>query len=121
MPLKSNNTGKYNKFKNLKTTVHGIKFDSLLEAAYYEYLLTVYPASAIKVQPEFLLQDKFKCNGKMIRKIVYIADFQIGTQVYDTKGQVTEVFKIKAKLFKRLYPELNLVIVKRGNGQWIES
>lgn len=111
------------KFKNIPTVIDGVKFDSKLEARYFEYLRTVYRRGDIILQPIFTLQDKFRYKGKGIRAITYVSDFRIESNVYDTKGLCTEVFKIKAKLFKFKYPELNLVIVKWDfrNKRWIES
>ena len=72
--------------------------------------------SNLKLQPRFLLQEGFKKNGKTYRKIDYIADFKYIENdkiiVEDTKGQETEIFKLKHKLFEYKYPEYELKIVK---------
>lgn len=48
----------------------------------------------------------------------YVADFvvwyQDHTEIVDTKGMETDVFKIKMDLFKEKYPELKIRIVKDG-------
>lgn len=83
---------KYNKYSNIKTVVDGIKFDSRKEANYYCELKLLLRQGIIKdlvLQPRFELQPSFKLNGKTIRKIEYVADFQYMEQgktiVVDTK------------------------------------
>ena len=72
--------------------------------------------SNLELQPKFLLQDTFKKNGKTYRKIEYIADFQYiengKTIVEDVKGMQTDVFKLKHKIFEKVYPNLELRIIK---------
>ena len=98
----------YRKYSNKKTIADGIKFDSKAEARRYKELVLAQKAGIIRdleLQPEFLLQDKFKYNGKTERAVKYIADFKyfdVSKGVYvveDVKGVQTEVFKIKRKLF----------------------
>lgn len=103
------------KYGNTKVTMFGITFDSKKEMQFYLHLLSVYKKEDIKLQPEFVLQDSFKQDGKAIRKMSYVGDFQIGNNVYDVKGFKTEVFKIKEKLFRAKYPELNLIIIDSKN------
>lgn len=113
---------RYTKYKNKKTDVDGIIFDSKAEAKRYKELKVMEKAGLIKclvLQPKFLLQDRFKCRGKMYRKIEYIADFKYievetnKTIVEDVKGVETDVFKLKKKLFLKLYgQDCELKIVK---------
>ena len=102
----------YRKYGNRKTVVDGIEFDSKAEAERYEELRLMEKAGKIKdliLQPEFLLQDKFKHKGKTERAVKYIADFKyfdVSRGVYvveDVKGVETEAFKIKRKLFLKRY------------------
>lgn len=104
----------YRKYGNRKTVVNGIKFDSKAEAERYKELKLLEKAGLIKsliLQPEFLLQDKFKYNGRTERAVKYIADFKyfdVARGVYvveDVKGVETEAFKIKRKLFLKRYGE----------------
>ena len=57
-----------------------------------------------------------KKNGRTFRKIEYIADFQYiengKTIVEDVKGMQTDVFKLKHKIFEKVYPNLELKIIK---------
>ena len=104
-----------NKYKNTKTEVDGIFFDSKKEAKRYPMLRQAQKnkvISSLTLQPSFLLQEKFTKNGKVFREIRYIADFSYYIDdervIEDTKGYMTEVFKIKRKLFEYKYPELTL-------------
>ena len=105
------------KYNNKKTIVDGIKFDSKKEASRYQELRLLQRSSVITsliLQPSFVLQEKFRKNGKAIRSIKYIADFSYyedGKRIIeDVKGVQTEVFKIKKKLFELKYPELTIKI-----------
>jgi hypothetical protein len=117
-----------NKYGNKKTVVDGITFDSRAEAKYYEQLKWLKQAKQIKdfmLQPRFILQEAFKKNGKTIRKIEYVADFEIhnldGTvEIVDVKGHETKEFLLKKKLFEKKYEfTLKLVTLDETYG-WIE-
>lgn len=108
-----------NKYKNTKIVVDNIKFDSNLEATRYKELKLLLRAgeiSNLELQPRFLLQDSFKKNGRTFRKIEYVADFKYiengKTIVEDVKGMQTDVFKLKHKIFEKVYPDLTLKIIK---------
>ena len=65
-----------------------------------------------KLQQKYLLQPSFKHFGKTIREINYISDFDLyyangDFLVIDVKGMATADAKIKAKLFKFKYPDIN--------------
>ena len=107
------------KYNNKKVIVEDYMFDSIQESRRYKELKLLERAGKIQnleLQPHFLLQDSFRKNGKTIRKIEYIADFKYiengKTIVEDVKGIQTEVFKIKHKIFEKIYPELELRIIK---------
>lgn len=114
------------KYKNKKKQLDGYVFDSQLEADYYLYLKLREKAKDIlffRVKPKYLLQPAFEKDGKKYNKIEYIADFEVhhldGTiEVIDTKGYVTDVFRIKEKLFHAKYP-YKLTIVKEGDFKFI--
>lgn len=108
-----------NKYRNKKVQVDMYVFDSIRESQRYKELKLlekVGEISNLELQPRFLLQDSFKKNGKTYRKIEYIADFQYiengKTIVEDVKGMQTDVFKLKHKIFEKVYPDLELRIVK---------
>jgi len=108
-----------NKYRNRKIVVDNIRFDSNLEATRYRQLKLLQRAkqiSNLRLQVPFLLQEGFKKNGKTHRKIEYIADFVYEengqTIVEDVKGMQTDVFKLKHKIFEKVYPDLELKIIK---------
>ena len=108
------------KYNNKKTKVDMYVFDSVLEAKRYKQLALFERAgeiSNLQLQVPFLLQDSFRKNGKIYRKIEYIADFVYEEKgqviVEDTKGIKTDVFKIKQKLFEYKYPDLSLRIITK--------
>lgn len=100
-----------NKYRNRKVMIDNILFDSKKEANYYTYLKLLESAGKIKnleLQKKFILQGKFKLNGKSIREISYIADFVYEDEdgkvhVLDTKGYRTDVYKLKKKLFMKKF------------------
>ena len=115
--MKTHYTSKWNKYKNTKTNIDGIVFDSKLEARRYCELKLLERAGEIKnlqLQPPFELQPTFKKNGKTYRKIIYKADFSYidiktgATIVEDTKGMKTELYKLKKKLFEYKFPEITI-------------
>ena len=100
------------KYHSKKVIIDGITFDSLKEGNYYTKLKLLQKSEVIKdleLQKEYLLQEKFKINGKTRREITYKADFTYITtednkiHVVDTKGFTTEDYKIKKKMFEYKY------------------
>ena len=98
------------KYGAKKTIVDGIKFDSALEAGRYKYLKAMEGSQVfdLELQPEFILVPSFKLDGGTVRKLSYFADFRYKnisgeTIVEDCKGFLTEVYKIKRKLFQFTY------------------
>ena len=107
-----------NKYHNNKINVDGITFDSKDEAKYYEALKDKKAKGLIQnfeLQPKFVLQESFTKNNKTYKQITYKADFRVYTNEgisygVDVKGMLTDVFKIKLKLFnKKFDEELKLV------------
>ena len=122
----------YNKYKNKKTIVDGIKFDSEMESHYYIYLKHLKEIGEVvdfEMQPTYLLQEGFNLNGKRIRAITYKADFKViykdgHEEVIDVKGKLTEEFKIKRKMLLYRYRDINFKCVqergRKPNKYWIE-
>ena len=122
----------YNKYKNKKTIVDGIKFDSEMESHYYIYLKQLKEIGEVVdfvLQPTYLLQEGFNLNGKRIRPITYKADFKViykdgHEEVIDVKGKITEEFKIKRKMLLYRYRDINFKCVqergRKPNKYWIE-
>lgn len=101
---------KKNKYRNKKTTrvVNGevVEFDSLKEARHYDKLYLELKAGLISnlvLQPKYDLIPTVNWNGKKLRKITYSPDFRYvkngKTYVIDVKGMLTDVYKIKMRLF----------------------
>lgn len=107
---------KRNKYNAKKTWVDGICFDSKREADYYNSLKLLMRAGEIKGfcrQPEFILTP----GDEETRATTYKADFIVfhkddRVEIVDVKGFETENFKLKQKMFKEKYPNLELRIVK---------
>lgn len=107
------------KYRNKKAQIDMYVFDSVRESQRYKELKLLERAgeiSNLELQPRFLLQDSFKKNGRTFRKIEYVADFKYiengKTIVEDVKGMQTDVFKLKHKIFEKVYPDLELKIIK---------
>lgn len=99
------------KYKNEKTTVNGIQFDSRKEAERYQQLMLLLKAGKItqlKLQHSFTLQGSFTTpDGEKIRAITYIADFTYFDEkgnftIEDVKGYKTRTYKDKYKLMANL-------------------
>lgn len=113
----------YRKYHNTKTIADGIKFDSKLEAERYAQLKILERAGVIRgleLQPSFELIPSFKKNGKTWRRTVYKADFRYilceddSYIIEDVKGStavITDVFRLKQKLFEYKYPDYTISIV----------
>lgn len=103
------------KFFSKKVVVDGITFDSKKESQRYLQLKELEKEGKIKdleLQKEYVLQDKFKLNGKTRRQITYKADFSYVSveddriHVEDVKSPYTakdKVYRIKKKLFEFKY------------------
>lgn len=105
-----------NKYRNKKTVVNGISFDSKAEAARYQELMLMREAGEIiglRLQPEFTLQPAFITpEGEVVRAIRYRADFSYrkvngdgiagAVTVEDVKGRRTKDYEIKRKLMEGL-------------------
>ena len=117
------------KYNGKKKVVDGITFDSIAESQYYLHLKERSREGEIKafsLQPTFTLQEAFKKDGKVYRKIEYRADFEVihndeSIEIVDVKGMMTPDFKIKMKLFQKKYPyRLSLMKYVKKYGGWIE-
>ena len=113
----------YRKYHNTKTVADGIKFDSKLEAERYAQLKILERAGVIRdleLQPEYELIPSFRKNGKTWRRTMYKADFRYilaeddSYIIEDVKGStsvITDVFRLKQKLFEYKYPDYTISIV----------
>ena len=108
-----------NKYGNRKTTMYNITFSSAAEAERYLALKDMAESGDISdlvLQPEFEILPSCNCQGKSYKTTRYIADFgytQDGKQVVeDVKGYATEAFKIKAKMFRYRYPDIDFRVIE---------
>jgi len=107
---------KTSKYKAKKINVDWIDFDSKAESLYYIHCKEMKKNGVIedfKLQPKFLLQEKFEKDGKNHRAINYIADFLLKypsweIKVIDVKWMPTQMAKIKRKMFDYKYRNITL-------------
>ncbi len=105
-------TSRRAKYGNRKTEVDGRMFDSAKEAARYLELRLLERGgtiSGLRCQPRYVLQEAFRHEGKTIRAIEIVPDFDYcedgRTIVEDVKSPATRtpVFEIKRKLFLKRF------------------
>ena len=101
----SKNQG-YSKYRNQKTVIDGIKFDSKKEADRYCELKLLERAkeiSNLRLQVPYILFPKNQ-YGRVVK---YIADFaytENGKEVVeDCKGMKTDVYKLKKRIMAEKY------------------
>lgn len=107
-------TKKKSKYGNVPTTIDGIRFDSKAEANFYCDLKILKRVGEVK---EFSVHVRFP----LIAGITYEADFVIHwtdgrKEIVDVKGStapLTEVFKLKMKLFEHVYPNKKVKVERR--------
>lgn len=98
------------KYHAHKTTVDGITFDSRKEADRYLVLKVMEEDGTIedlRRQVRYELVPAFDVDGRHYRPVYYVADFvyvEDGKEVVeDVKGMITDVYRLKSKLFARRY------------------
>ena len=111
-----------NKYNAKRQIIDGYTFDSQKEARRYGELRLLEKAGEITnltIHPKFVLQSGFMWHGKKIRPITYSADFMyqeaadiIVEDVKGGKATQTQLFKVKVKILKQKYPELDFRIVE---------
>ena len=103
------------KYRNVKSVVDGITFDSKAEAKRYMELKLLERAGEIE---NLTLQPKFDCviDGKKVCS--YRADFSYFTRekrvVEDVKGYKTSVYKLKKKLVEALFAGVTITEITNG-------
>lgn len=98
------------KYHAKKTVVDGITFDSKREADRYLVLKGMEEDGLIddlRRQVRYELVPAFDVDGRHYRPVFYVADFvyiEDGKEIVeDVKGMMTDVYKLKSKLFARRY------------------
>lgn len=113
LSLKSRAPG-WNKYGAKKTTVDNIVFASKAEASYY--LTDIKPRVLVGEISELEFHKTFRLEvaGKLIGKYTPDFVFRESGQVVavEVKGAESRDFRLRAKLFLALYPEIELRIVK---------
>ena len=103
-----------NKYRAVKTTVDGIRFDSKAEAKRYTELRYRELAGEIErltLQPRFPILPPFTRDGVHYRAVMYTADFQYydkllhRTVVEEFKGMRTRDYVVRMKFFVYQNPE----------------
>lgn len=109
-----------NKYRNIKVTIDGIKFDSKAESFFYLHLIAIQQKkdeiSSIECHPVI----KFPDGTKMI------PDFKVefrcqGTIYYDVKSPATRLnktYRLKKRLLKYFFKDINFIEVLRKKGGW---
>ena len=102
------------KYRNEKTIIDGITFQSKKEANRYFELKMLQKAgeiSALELQPKYEIIPAVTWNGKQLQARYYIADFQYWQDgngiVEDVKSEITRknpVYTLKRQLFLLKYP-----------------
>lgn len=95
------------KYRNVKTEVDGIKFDSKKEAKRWVELKQLRDAGRISNlmrQVTFQLVPQVVLDGRKQQPVKYVADFQyqVGNQIVveDVKGFKTPEYRMKRKMMK---------------------
>jgi Protein of unknown function (DUF1064) len=112
------------KYGNARTRYAGQWFDSRGEAEYARRLDRLKAAGAIRDwrrgEPWVLLASP---TGRRRDGITYRPDFEVWgpageLRAVDYKGYVTREFRLKAKLWKAVYPGVPLVVVRPDGSEW---
>ena len=109
---------KSSKYRNLKTVIDGITFDSKLEAEYYEYLKGFYREINVHVHVPCVI------NGKKVFR--YIADFYIPEidEYHDVKGATFgapyQYFKLKCRILKAAH-DIDVYVITKKKKLWNKS
>ena len=98
------------KYRNVKTEVDGITFDSRAEANRYcelKMLLAAGEISGFDIQPSFVLDVGVRYRADFI-----VCDNAGKVWVEDVKGVETQTFRLKRKLWEQRYPWMELRVIK---------
>lgn len=113
-------TARRSKYGNTPTVVDNIRFASKAEARRWGELKLLQRAGklhGLNCQHSFDLTVAGKKIARYVADFIYFEEPQFSTAsdrkvAEDVKGIETPVFKLKAKLFRALYPDWELRVVK---------
>ena len=118
-----------NKYKNKKVAYDGMKVDSKMERDYYIHLKKLQANGLVYefyMQKSYVIIDAYtRDDGTEVNASHYKADFEVHysdgrIEVIDIKGMLTDVFKLKQKIFETRYPfDLKLITFSKKYGGWI--
>ena len=103
--------------RSTRTMFAGLMFHSRMEANYAAQLdlrkQAIGPDRIVSWRSQVPI--KLEVNGKLICK--YVADFEVTfpdghTELHETKGFETQLWRIKEKLFRALFPDRRLVVIR---------
>lgn len=114
------------KYYNRRCTVDGFDFDSQAEARRFEELKLLLAAGEVEelhVHPRYLLIPAFTDGqGKRQRAVTYTPDFDyydkraknyVAEEIKGGKATQTQVWRLRAKLFRYTFPRVELRVVER--------
>lgn len=110
------------KYGNRHTVIDDIHFDSQREAWEYLHLKSRLEAgeiSDLRLQPKYQLLPTFTHMGERVRATTYTPDFdfieagrRVVLEVKGGKATQTEAYRLRAKLFKFTYPDIELRVTE---------
>lgn len=106
-----------NKYNAVAKRYNGHLYHSTLEADYAKVLDLMKKAGELKIveaQPRYRLD----VNGQHICTIIpdfYLVDKDGQEHIHEVKGKEQDVWKIKWRLMKALYPEYKYQVIKKGD------
>jgi len=106
-----------NKYKAVKQTYNGYSYDSKLEAEHAMNLDFLLKAGIVT---QWERQIKISLDINDIHIANYFCDFKVWfddgrIEYHEVKGLETDLFKLKWKMSKALYPDYNFIMLKSSN------
>ena len=108
---------KGNKYRNVRQTYNGHNYDSKMEAQVAFNLDTMKKAVGREKVTNWERQYKISLDVNGVHIANYFIDFMVEfedgrKEFWEVKGMETDLWKLKWKLTKALYPDYNLVLIK---------
>ena len=115
--MQSNYFHKKNKYSNVRQTYNGHNYDSKMEAEVANKLDIMKKAIGKDKVKGWERQYKISLDVNGIHIANYFIDFMVifydgRKEFWEVKGMETDLWKLKWKLTKALYPDYNLVLIK---------
>ena len=106
-----------NKFNNVRQTYNGHNYDSKMEAEVAHKLDLMKKATGRDKVIGWERQFKISLDINGVHIANYFIDFKVDfedgrQELWEVKGMETDLWKMKWKMTKALYPEYNLVLIK---------